>query len=89
MTREEFMTVAEGEIAAIMASQKNRLMNIISRAWAEGKRNAESEELAKIVKDAIDRITPSPTIVSPTWPPITYNDPVPLPYKPVITCEES
>ena len=75
MTRDEFMAIAEKEVEKIFESNKNGMMNLVARAWAEGKRNAETEELSRIVKEAIDRATPVLSITTPTWSPETYNDP--------------
>lgn len=81
MKRDEFMEKAKQELDLIMTSRKNAIMNIIEQAWAEGKRNAELDEITDIVKKALDRaqqsypVTPSyPDTVSP-WinPIITYN----------------
>ena len=49
MTREEFMKRAAREIDLALASHKNRLMNLVEQAWAEGKRNAEVETLKEAV----------------------------------------
>lgn len=56
MTRDEFMKIAENEIDQILVSHKNRMMNIVTRAWAEGKRNAETEELESIVREVLDNV---------------------------------
>lgn len=56
MTREEFMEIAENEIDHIMVTYKNRMMNLVQRAWAEGKRNAETEELESVVREVLDNI---------------------------------
>lgn len=60
MTREEFMKHAEQEIEKALSGQKNRLMNLVQQAWAEGKRNAEvavfeeaGNELVNVVKEAL------------------------------------
>lgn len=59
MTRDEFMKHAEQEIDAVFRGQKNRMMNLVEHAWAEGKRNAEvavfeeaGNELVEVVKRA-------------------------------------
>lgn len=56
MTRNEFMEYAEKEIDATLHQSKNRLMNIVARAWAEGKRNAEIDALTETVKAALERM---------------------------------
>jgi hypothetical protein len=60
MTREEFMKHAEQEIEKAFSGQKNRMMNLVEQAWAEGKRNAEvavfeesGDKLVNIVEQAI------------------------------------
>ena len=67
MTREEFMEHAEQEITQVLNKEKNRIMNIVEQAWAEGKRNAEvavfgevANELVEVVKRAIKL----PTIIT-------------------------
>lgn len=50
MTREEFMTYAEKEINGILVTQKNRIMNIVERAWAEGKRNASITSINEAIQ---------------------------------------
>ena len=59
VTREEFMREAEREINDCWSRQKNRLMNLVQRAWAEGKRNAEVDGVVNIVKDALDKMNPA------------------------------
>lgn len=41
MTREEFMKHAKSEIEEVFGNKRNRLMNLIQQAYAEGRRNAE------------------------------------------------
>lgn len=52
MTRDEFMAIAEHDLADCLQKEHNRIMGIISRAWAEGKRNAEIDSLVEIIKEA-------------------------------------
>ena len=85
MKRDEFMDKARQELDLIMTSRKNAIMNIIEQAWAEGKRNAELDEITDIVKKALERAQPS----NPVTP--TYPDPV-SPWvgpwiTPTITCD--
>lgn len=47
MTRDEFMAYAESEVDEIVGRQKNRIMNVVSRAWAEGKRRQRSRVSAR------------------------------------------
>lgn len=55
MTREEFMAYAESEVDEIVGRQKNRIMNVVSRALAEGKKAAEIEGISEIVKAALEQ----------------------------------
>jgi hypothetical protein len=86
MTREEFMKIAEEDVERILASKKNSIMNLVARAWAEGKKNAETEGLIEIVKGAIDKTTAHP-ITSPTWPQVWYSTPNTTD-APTISCME-
>ena len=51
MTREEFMKHAEQEVEQAFRGQKNRMMNLVEQAWAEGKRNAELAYLEGIANE--------------------------------------
>ena len=51
MTREEFMKHAEKEVEQAFRGQRNRMMNLVEQAWAEGKRNAELAYLEGIVNE--------------------------------------
>ena len=55
MNREEFMKKARIEINEILNGQTNRLMNLVERAWAEGKRNAEVDSIKEAVEMAFER----------------------------------
>lgn len=55
MTREEFMAYANAEADDVVGRQKNRIMNIVHRAWAEGKKAAEIEGISEIVKAALEK----------------------------------
>lgn len=57
MTREEFMDHAREEIDRAFSNQKNRMMNLVEQAWAEGKRNAEINGVVTIVKDALEKLS--------------------------------
>lgn len=57
MKREEFMKCVEREIDNAFRGQKNRMMNLVEQAWAEGKRHAEIDGVASIVKGAIERLS--------------------------------
>lgn len=54
MTRDEFMTEAKAEIGAVANTYTNRIMNLVERAYAVGKRNAEIEAVTEIVKAALN-----------------------------------
>ena len=56
MTRDEFFDIAEKEIDQMLVTQKNRMMGLVERAWAEGKKNAEVSGIEDVVKEAIDKI---------------------------------
>ena len=52
MTRDEFIEYAGNEIDIVFGNRKNRMMNIVQQAWAEGKRNAEID----LLKDAMEQL---------------------------------
>lgn len=56
MTREEFIKHAEVEIGQAFRSHKNRMMNLVEQAWAEGKRNAEINGVIDVVREAFDKM---------------------------------
>lgn len=58
MTREEFMQEARLTANKILAGKENGIMNLVQQAWAEGKRNAQTnyQEGASDVKRAVDKI---------------------------------
>lgn len=56
MTRDEFMAYAEREIDAVINTHKNRLMDVVYRAWAEGKKAAEIDALTETVRQALERM---------------------------------
>ena len=56
MTRDEFMAYAEREIDAVINTHKNRLMDVVMRAWAEGKKAAEIAALTETVRQALERM---------------------------------
>lgn len=56
MTREEFMRYAMQEIDDCVRGNRNRLLGLVERAWAEGKRNAEIENVADIAKEVFARL---------------------------------
>ena len=60
MTRDEFMDIASKEIDQMLVTQKNRILGLVERAWAEGKKNAEVSSIEDIVKEAIEKIYGKP-----------------------------
>ena len=60
MTRDEFMKHARDEIERAFLGQRNRMMNLVEQAWAEGKKNAEVSGIEDIVKEAIEKIYDKP-----------------------------
>jgi len=80
MTRDEFMSKAKEEIDKAFSGQRNRMMNLVEQAWAEGKRNAELDEITKIVQGAFEKVQRS----NPVTP--SYPDPVSPWINPIITC---
>ena len=56
MTRDEFMEHARKEIDQAFQGQKNRMMNLISQAWAEGKKNAETSEIEEKATDILEAL---------------------------------
>lgn len=86
MTRDEFMEYAKGEILAALTTQQSRIMNLIEQAWAEGKKNADTDAVVEIVRDAISRAEKralyAPLDIPVTPLPVYYN----TPDKPIITC---
>ena len=95
MTREEFMRLAESEINDCFSRQRNRLMGLVERAWAEGKKNAETEQIAEIVKGAVaeiqKQIQPVQPVVVPQ-PIQPFGEPITTPtwpLPPIITCDAS
>lgn len=56
MTRDEFMTYAEKEIDAVLKTHKNRILDVVYRAWAEGKKAAEIHALTETVRQALGRM---------------------------------
>lgn len=56
MTREEFMKHAEKEIDLAFRGQKNRMMNLVEQAWAEGKRNAEVDVFKEAGNELVEYV---------------------------------
>ena len=75
MTRDEFMKHARDEIERAFLGQRNRMMNLVEQAWAEGKKNAEVSGIEDIVKEAIEKIYQKPE----TQGLLPYNIPITAP----------
>lgn len=58
MEREKFMQEARRTAHQILEGKENGIMNLVQRAWAEGKRNAEVETLRAAIDEALDRREP-------------------------------
>lgn len=56
MTRDEFMDEVQKEIDQVLFTNENRLINLVMKAWAEGKKNAEVSRIEDIAKEAFDKI---------------------------------
>ena len=71
MEREKFMQEARLTAHRILEGKENGIMNLVQRAWAEGKRNAEVETLRAAIDEALDRREPKEEpkedAVYPTW----------------------
>ena len=68
--REKFMQEARRTAHQILEGKENGIMNLVQRAWAEGKRNAEVETLRAAIEEALDRREPKEQPVDavyPTW----------------------
>lgn len=94
MTREEFMKLAEQEIDKAFQGQRNRMMNLVQQAWAEGKRNAETEQVTEIVRGAVAEIQKQLQPVQPVVVPPPFGEPITTPtwpYQPIppFTCDAS
>jgi len=59
MEREKFMQEARMIAHRILEGKENGIMNLVQRAWAEGKRNAEVETLRAAIDEALDRREPT------------------------------
>jgi len=62
VTREEFMASARQEIEEVFAGRRNRIMNLVEKAWAEGKKNAETGQVEAILREALKRFDPPETV---------------------------
>lgn len=76
MTRNEFMEWATDETAQAIGKFRNCVMNIASRAWAEGRKAAEIEGISEIVKAALEQTRPADVQPAKEGKNITENNPV-------------
>ena len=53
------------------------MMNLVQQAWAEGKRNAEVDNVASVVKEAIEKCQRDDTFDKLYKSPLEYTDGVP------------
>lgn len=69
MEREDFMKEARLTARRILEGKENGIMNLVQRAWAEGKRNAEVETLRAAIDEALDKREPKVVETKPktTW----------------------
>lgn len=76
MNRDDFMREARVTARDILQGKENGIMNLVQRAWAEGKRNAEVETLRAAIDEALDKREPKEQRVDavdavdavyPTW----------------------
>ena len=61
------MKHAEQEIEKALSEQKNRMMNLVQQAWAEGKRNQEAaifEEVGNELVEVVKRAIKLPTLIT-------------------------
>lgn len=80
MTRDEFMKHAEQEIDLAFRGQKNRMMNLVEQAWAEGKRNAEVDifkEAGSELINYVKREIKLPTVITTDKIPDTFLSNIP------------
>ena len=75
MKREDFMKYAEREIENAFRGQRNRMMNLVEQAWAEGKKNAEINGVKSIVESVIEEMGLK-KVENAVDPDIVYSDSV-------------
>ena len=79
MTRDEFMKEAEHEIDQVLLTHKNRIMNLVMKAWSEGKKNAEIDAMTKMAREMLDKIYPPVPEEDNRKPPSVVEIEVPAP----------
>ena len=55
MTRKDFMNYAETQIDPAFMKLKTTVFNLLDKAYAEGIRDADTEAVVQIVKDALTK----------------------------------
>ena len=48
--------LVEREIDAVLKTHKDRILDVVYRAWAEGKKSAEIDALTETVRQALERM---------------------------------
>ena len=92
MTRDAMIAVAEREINEALDKLRNRMIGLVERAWCEGKKSAEMEQVAEIVKGAVAEIQKQLQPVQPVVVPPPFGEPITTPtwpFPPIITCDAS
>lgn len=94
MTRDAMIAVAEREINEALDKLRNRMIWLVERAWCEGKKSAEMEQVAEIVKGAVAEIQKQLQPVQPVVVPPPFGEPITTPtwpYQslPPFTCDAS
>lgn len=56
MTRDQYMDSARDQINEALAKVRNRMMNLIAQAYAEGKKSAETAHMEAILREVIGRM---------------------------------
>lgn len=56
MTRDEMMKYAREQVDEAFSGKRNRMMNLVEQAWAEGKRNAETEAAREMIGQALQEL---------------------------------
>lgn len=97
MTRDAMIAIAEREINEALDKLRNRMIGLVERAWAEGKRSAEMEQVTEIVRGAVAEIQKQLQPVQPVVVPQPiqpFGEPITTPtwpYQPIppFTCDAS
>ena len=90
MTRDAMIAIAEREINEALDKLRNRMIGLVERAWCEGKKSAEMEQVTEIVRGAVAEIQKQLQPVQPVvvpQPVQPFGEPItaptwPFPYNP-------